>query len=141
MTVINYPRDRRRKRSDQTYTAIRYQLEHIYENQQLESFVLGDSHGLVLACAGETDEASALAAFAPVLHKHRGRPGKERILDQMSRVLPDVDVESMTVRTFEVDGETLYLTSVGEESVKRQVGQYRAITGIRRILDQTAAAA
>ena len=141
MTVINYPHDRRRRRSEQTYTAIRYQLEHIFENQSLDNFVLGDSHGLVLASAGEPSHATVLAAFAPLLHKHHGRISRKRIIDQMSRVLPDTDFESMTVRTFEVDGETLYLTSVGEESVKRQVGQYRAITGIRRILDQTAAAA
>ena len=141
MGLINYPFERREKRSEQTYQAIKYQLQHIFENQALESFVLGDSNGLVLASAGEEIDASVLAAFAPVLHKHRGSGSRQGILDKVQKMMPSADLDTLRVRPFAIDGEMLFLCSVGERSIRGEAGLYRAVTGIRRIMRQTSSAA
>ncbi len=140
MTVVNLYSERRRKRSPHAHTAITYQLEHIFERQHLNNFVLGDSSGLVLASAGDGDEAAVLAAYAPVLETYRGK-SRGRVYAKLASLVPRFNPAALTIRTFEIDGETLYLCSVGRETAARQASLYRAITGIRRILDQTAKAA
>jgi hypothetical protein len=141
MGIVNYPFERREKRSKQTYKAIKYQLQHIFENQALDSFVLGDSNGLVLASAGEEIDASVLAAFAPVLHKHRGNSSRQAVIDKVASMMPDADLDTLRIRPFMIDGELLFLCSVGERSIRGEAGIYRAVTGIRRIMRQTSAAA
>lgn len=140
MTVVNFQKERRRKRSSEAHTAITYQLEHIFENQDLQNFVLGDSRGLVLAQAGNTEEASVLAAYAPVLATYHGN-SRSKVLDKIGTLVPSFDHETMSIRSFEIDGETLFLLSVGRQTATREASLYRAVTGIRRILSQTAAAA
>ncbi|MFP4600690.1 MAG: hypothetical protein ACLFVJ_20715 [Persicimonas sp.] len=140
MTVVNFDSERRRKRSDKAHTAISYQLEYIYNNQKLEHFVLGDSSGLVLAGAGEEEASTVLAAYAPVLATHHGERRK-KVLDKVASMVPGFSVDGLSIRSFEIDGETLYLCSVGRGTAARQASLYRAITGIRRILKQTAVAA
>jgi hypothetical protein len=141
MGLINYPFERREKRSEQTYQAIKYQLEHIFENQHLESFVLGDSNGLVLASAGEEIDASVLAAFAPVIHKHRGKSSRQNILSKVASMMPKAELDTLRIRPFMIDGEMLFLCSLGERSIRGEAGLYRAVTGIRRIMRQTCEAA
>lgn len=140
MTVVDFHAERRRKRSPHAHTAITYQLEHIFENQNLSNFVLGDSSGLVLASAGEADEAAALAAYAPVLETFRGK-SRGKVFSRLASLVTNFNPAAMSIRTFEIDGETLYLCSLGRETAARQASLYRAITGIRRILKQTAVAA
>ncbi|MGM0558576.1 MAG: hypothetical protein ACQEVA_19480 [Myxococcota bacterium] len=141
MGLINYPFERREKRSKQTYQAINFQLEHIFENHHLESFVLGDNNGLVLASAGEDIDASVLAAFAPVLHKHRGEASRESVLSKVASMMPEADLDTLRIRPFMIDGEMLFLCSLGERSMRGEAGLYRAVTGIRRIMRQTSEAA
>lgn len=140
MTVVDFHKERRRKRSPRAHIAIGYQLEHIFQTQNLNNFVLGDSSGLLLAGAGNSDEAAALAAYAPVLETYRGK-SRGRVFAKLATMIPGFNPATMSIRSFEIDGETLYLCSVGRESTARQASLYRAVTGIRRILKQTAAAA
>jgi hypothetical protein len=140
MTIVDLYAERRNKRSPQAHTAITYQLEHIFEAQNLNNFVLGDSRGLVLAAAGDDDAATILAAYAPMMAAYRGN-SRRMVFEKMESMVPGFRADSLSIRTFDVDGETLYLCSVGRKNVARQASLYRAVTGIRRILDQTAAAA
>jgi hypothetical protein len=140
MTVVDFATNRRQRRSSQAHTAITYQLEHIFENQNLHNFVLGDSSGLVLAGAGGEQESAVLAAYAPLLATYHGN-SRRRVLDKVASMVEGFDENALSIRSFEVDGETLYLCSVGRGTAARQASLYRAITGIRRILKQTAAAA
>ena len=139
-TIVNFSSERRSRRSNEAHTAIYYQLDHIFEAQKLKSFVLGDSRGLILAGAGDTDVATTLAAYAPLLATYRGERRLE-VLDKIGGLIDGFDPEAMSIRSFEIDGETLFLCSMGRETAARQASLYRAVTGIRRILKQTAVAA
>lgn len=140
MSLVDLYAERRIRRSPQAHTAIVYQLEHLFKTQGLSHFVLGDSRGLVLAAAGDPEAAAVLAAYVPMLAASRGR-SRDESAAKLEAMLPGVSVESLSVRRFEVDGEPLYLCSVGQQQVTREASLYRAVTGIRRILDQAAAAA
>ncbi len=127
--------DRRSRRSQQTLEALTYQLEHILERENLHNFTLGDRRGLVIANAGDRRESDVLAAYAPVLARSLDDRHRRRVLARINTLLPTLPVESIRVRRFCVDDEDLFLTLVGRPGVYRDVGLYRAITGVRRILD------
>lgn len=140
MNLVDFYAERRGRRSPQAHIAITYQLEHIFAQQQLNNFVLGDSRGLVLAAAGDADAATALAAYAPMLAAYQGN-SRRGVFEKLAMMVPGFRPDSLSIRSFDVDGETLFLCSVGRQSAARQASLYRAVTGIRRILDQTIAAA
>ena len=131
--------ERRTRRSKQTLTALTYQLEHILIHEELRNIVLGDSSGQTIAGAGDHFESEVLAAYAPMLSKSVNQRFRQQIFTRMEPLMPGTTLENIYVRQFEVDGETLFLTLSADPGVYRDVGLYRAITGIRRILDQSPA--
>ncbi|MFW5966298.1 MAG: hypothetical protein ACOCV2_02215 [Persicimonas sp.] len=139
MSLVNFPVERRRKRSNRAHAAMTYQLEHVFEQQDLTHLALGDASGLLLASAGEADEATTLVAYAPVLSTRQGASRRE-MLGQLRSHLPHIDADNLSIRRFRVDGQDLFLCCVADESAARQASLYRTVTGIRRILKQTAAA-
>lgn len=132
--------ERRRRRSKKTLTALTYQLEHIFERESLHNFTLGDERGLVIAQAGDRHESEVLAAYAPMLAQTANARYRRQVMSRINSITPTITLDSIHVRRFTIDGEELYLTLVGRPGVYRDVGLYRAITGVRRILDQSAAA-
>lgn len=136
MTVSPVMPERRQRRSPQTLTALTYQLQHIFEREGLRNFTLGDSKGLIIARAGDDIESEVLAAYAPLLAKSVDRRFRQQVLSRIEHMVPDINPESVHIRQFSVDGESLFLTLCGKPGVYRDVGLYRAITGVRRILDQ-----
>lgn len=141
MSVIKFGRDRRRRRSSNTYEAITYQLEYILEEQGLQNFVLGDSRGLLLATAGRQDDAHVLAAYAPVVAKCMDKSRYYDVIDRIGGFIPEADPQTVAFRTFDVYGEQLHLVLLGEAGKLNQISIYRAVTGVRRILEETRAAA
>ena len=139
MSVI--PFERRRRRSTNTYEAIKFQLEHIFEKQGLLNFTLGDSRGLLLASAGREDDAHVLAAYAPVVAKCTSKTRYYDILDKIETFIPEASPSSLAFRRFEVDGEEMHLCILGEAGKLNHANIYRAVTGVRRILDETRIAA
>ncbi|MFB6265184.1 MAG: hypothetical protein ABEL76_16415 [Bradymonadaceae bacterium] len=133
--------DRRKRRSDEVRQAITYQLEHLAEEYNLENLTLGDNNGILIACAGRQSAGEALAAYAPVFRRHLDRGQRELIMDKLGTLLPGVDGKSLDVRRFELQGDDHYLCVVGEQRLCRQANLYRAVTGIRRIVRDTATAA
>lgn len=140
MTPLAQLRDRRRRRSDKPLQALTYQLEHIYDQQDLHNFTLGDARGLVVAQAGDIHESRLLAAYAPVMTRSVSRRWRQQVLSRMTALTATITADSIHVRSFEIDDQQLYLTLVGRPGVYRDVGLYRAITGVRRILDERPAA-
>jgi hypothetical protein len=59
-------------------------------------------------------------------------------MGKLSEFLPGVDGHALSVRRFELHDEDHFLCVVGEERVCRQANLYRAVTGIRRIVRDTA---
>ena len=140
MTVSIPVPERRRKRSHYTLEALTFQLQHIYEREDLHNFTLGDTRGLVIAQAGDIHESEVLAAYAPMLCKSAGSAHRHRVVARMNTVLPRITTDLIHVRHFRIDGQELYLTLLGRPGVYRDVSLYRAITGVRRIIDQRTAA-
>jgi hypothetical protein len=136
MPAVDFPQERRQRRSSRVRQAITYQLEHLEDEFDLDHFVLSDAQGLRIAGSGTVLRGSALAAFAPVLHRaHNER--RPSLVDDMSYFVPDIDLDRITVRAFDLAGDTHYLSIVGDDRVQREAMLYRAITGIRRIVRQT----
>lgn len=140
MNVVAIEPERRRRRSSNTYEAIRLQLEHIYKMQDLRCFTLGDTRGLTLASAGHSQEAEILCAYAPLLAGCVDRDRRAKIFDRLRQFVPDASERTLEIRTFTVDGETLHLCVLSTASVKHS-DLYRAVSGVRRIFGQSQKAA
>lgn len=132
--------DRRVHRSTQTLTALTLQLQHVFEKEGLRNFALGDNNGMVITSAGDAREAEALAAYAPLLARSVDRRYRQQILSRIDGLIPGITPETLHVRRFEADGQELYLTLVGQPGAYHRAGLFRAITGVRRILDRPIAA-
>ena len=129
--------ERRRRRSYQTYTAVRLQLEHLVKTLGLRAICLGDDRGLSLAQAGDDYKAEVLAAFAPLLATCTDRRRRERIVETIVRYLPELDPEQIDVRPFTIGESTYYLALAGEDRGRAAAGLYHALTGVRRIFRET----
>lgn len=141
MSVIPLLPERRRNRSNNTYEAIRLQLEYILNEQGLRNFVLGDSRGLVLSFAGRSDDAHALAAFAPVVAHCTDKNRYYDVMDKISSFVPEANAQTVAFRTFELEGEMMHLCILGDAGRLNHANIYRAVSGVRRIMDQSRVAA
>jgi hypothetical protein len=109
--------ERRARRSDDTMTALHYQLAFARHEGGFEALVLADSSGCLVAGAGAWPTCEMLAAYAP-LFAHPGAP-------------PDAD--QMEVRKLLIDGSEVLLCARGGGS-GRAPSMARAASGCRRIL-------
>ncbi len=136
MSVI--PFERRRRRSTNTFEAIKMQLEYILEQQGLKNFTLGDERGLLVAHAGRADDAHVLAAYAPVIANCHDKAAYYDVLDGVKSHVPEITAENVAFRTFEVEGHPLHLIIHGEAGRLAQSDVYRAVNGVKRILGESA---
>jgi hypothetical protein len=114
--------ERRRHRSDQHDTALRFQLENTMERGRLSALALSDRTGILLAWAGEAALCKELGAMAPV------------VANGWSTEWPgDISCDDVAVRTIECYGEQLYLASLGG-GVARDALLAHSARGIQRIL-------
>lgn len=137
MSVAPIPVERRQRRSDECRQAIEFQLSHLAEQYDLDNLVLADASGLMVACADDEVRGQALAAYAPVFSRRLNRGARDEIMDQLESFVPDASGKSLSVRRFDLEGTAHFLCVVGEERLCRQANLYRAVTGIRRIVDET----
>ena len=133
------PFDRRKRRSDETQQAIFFQLLHLLEEYDLHNLVMADEAGVMVACAGDEEQGEELAACAPIFSRRLNRGGRDQIKEELQAFLPEASDRTLSVRQFNLEGEDHFLIVVGEEALCRQATLYRAITGIRRIVDDTSA--
>jgi hypothetical protein len=120
--------ERRRRRSNDTHTALGYQLEHIRQEAGLEAIVLADRDGLSLSHAGELDVCSELAALSPIVARQGFVPFGTRF-----------DAGYVHVRSVRIDGHELYLCSCSDSmadvwSARIELGLREAQHGVARIL-------
>ncbi|MFA9470115.1 MAG: hypothetical protein ACERNK_06070 [Deltaproteobacteria bacterium] len=114
--------ERRIRRSQDPYRALCLQLEHSRSQGQLDAVVVAIDNGLLVAGAGERSVCEALSAVAPLMSSpsFNGRlPGA-------------IEGQSVDVREVYLDGETVYVASVGRGCGDEWLQQ--SITGVRRIL-------
>ena len=117
--------DRRRRRSADPLVALHYQLSYTRTEASLETVVLADGSGVVVAGAGAWAACEELAAYAPLrLPGGTHEPG--RIAELRERV---------TVRAVQIDGEEVLLCALASSSDDlRRAALGRAAVGVSRIL-------
>ncbi len=114
--------ERRTRRSDDPYRALCLQLEHARARGELDALVVAIDNGLLVAGAGERSICEALGAVAPLMRSpsFNGRlPGA-------------LEGQSVDVRELSLEGETVYVASVGRRGGDPWIKQ--SISGVRRIL-------
>lgn len=120
--------ERRRRRSNDTHTALGYQLEHVRQAAGLEAIVLADQDGLSLSHAGDLDVCHELAALSPIVARQGIVPLGTRF-----------DAGYVHVRSVRVFGHDLYLCSCSDSmadvwSARIELGLREAQHGVTRIL-------
>jgi hypothetical protein len=114
--------ERRTRRSQDPYRALCIQLEHSRLQGELDALVVAIDNGLLIAGAGERSVCEALGAVAPLMSSpsFTGRlPGA-------------LEGQSVDVRAVSLDGETVYIASVGRRG--GDVWLQQSISAVRRIL-------
>ncbi len=119
--------ERRRRRSDDTITALHYQLSHTRTQARLEAVVLVDDSGCLVAGAGAWPLCEELAAFAPLLADPRAVAGKG-VGTRLAAIEPEV-----FVRPLSLDGCEALLCGRGGDPASADLIA-RAVAGCRRIL-------
>jgi hypothetical protein len=114
--------ERRIRRSQDPYRALCLQLERSRSDGQLDAVVIAIDNGLLVAGAGERSVCEALGAVAPLMSS-----------SSFSGRLPGaLEGQSVDVREVSLDGETVYVASVGRGEGDAWLKQ--SINGVRRIL-------
>ena len=106
--------DRRRKRSNDPLVALHYQLSHSRSEGHLETIVVADFAGLVVAGAGAWAACEELAAYAPLLAEGGWTEPGVAAQSRVDEIRADVDVQPV-----DVDGQTVLLCARGSKSVSR----------------------
>src|SRR5215471_19309761 len=119
--------ERRRRRSDDTVTALHYQLSTSRTEGHLDAVVLVDGTGCLVAGAGAWPVCEELAAYAPLL-ANPSDVGNAVVGSRIARLKPHVDVMRVSI-----DGAEALLCGCG--GLDRRRSMTRAAEGCRRILN------
>jgi len=114
--------ERRIRRSQDPYRALCLQLEQSRARGELDALIVAIDNGLLVAGAGERSVCEALGAIAPLLSAPSFR----------GRLPAALEGQSVAIRAVFLEGETIYVASVGRHSADASLQQ--AISGVRRIL-------
>ncbi len=120
--------ERRTRRSEDTRTALGYQLDRVRHEASLEALVLADEAGLPLAASGDLQVCSELAALAPIAARQQHVPRGSRF-----------DSGFVHVRAVSFDGVPLFLASCSDSiadvwSARIESWLAEAQHGVTRIL-------
>ena len=115
--------DRRRRRSIDPLVALHYQLSSARKEGAIDTIVVADGEGVVVAGAGSWAACEELAAFAPLIARGEPLLGHEKV----------------TVRSVDIGGDHVLLCvraaqSTEELGVVREAAIERAAVGVCRIL-------
>ncbi|MBN1769617.1 MAG: hypothetical protein JXB32_00015 [Deltaproteobacteria bacterium] len=119
--------ERRCLRSDDTRTALAYQLAFSAVESGMEGLVLADDQGLLVASSPSTRRPEEIAAYGPL------------VLDP-ELLQPDCELaqrDDVSVQCFEHDGSRLFLVGLGGIVSHRALVLTRAMRGVCRILRRT----
>ena len=120
-------KNQRRRRSEETQTAMTYQLEHVVDELEMDLMFLADAAGILIAFAGDGDIAELFAAHAPLLAN--GEPPD----DELYEVIPDLEPQQILCESISLDDIPMYLGAVMEPHPEHARAFERARTGIQRI--------
>jgi len=120
--------ERRTRRSNDTRTALSYQLDRVRDEASLEAIVLADAAGLSLASSGDKEVCAELAALAPIAGGRHAVPRGSRF-----------DSHFVHVRALRFEGVELFLASCSDSiadvwSARVETWLAEAQHGVTRIL-------
>ncbi len=119
-------RERRKRRSENTTKALKYQLDACRRQAALEGMVLSDESGVCLAQSGNAESCDEVAARLPLMgSKVRNFEGVLYSADRGWEV---------RMRRFRVFGAELYVAAIGGNANHRRSQLAHSIGGLSRIL-------
>ncbi|HEY4016973.1 MAG TPA: hypothetical protein VGM06_26755 [Polyangiaceae bacterium] len=127
--------ERRRLRSDDPLVALHHQLASVRVDGDIDTVVVADDAGLVVAGVGAWAACEELAAYAPLLAEprtagaSRGAGAEEPGDSRIAELRGEVDVRSL-----DVGGQRVLLCVRG--GARRDQAAERAAGGVARILGQ-----
>jgi hypothetical protein len=132
--------DRRRKRSVDPLVALHYQLAYARKNGALETIVVADSAGLVVAGAGSWAACEELAAYAPLIARSNVDEMSSGLNGLSTPVASRVDTlrREVGVRTMVIDGQEVLLCARARGDSAREASLTQAAEGVVRILNRAA---
>lgn len=127
--------DRREKRSSNSATALRYQLESTLRQGKMAALALTDEAGTLVAFAGDEAVCTELGALAPVVaHGWPADFAPVPVQIANSNAPPrTITKDDVSVRAIEAFGESLFLASLGG-GVARDALLAHSARGVHRIL-------
>ena len=124
--------DRRRKRSSDPLIALHYQLSYARSDGSLETLVLADPSGVVVAGAGSWAACEELAAYAPLLARipcpEMGASAEDGSISRILAMRSEVEVRELTI-----SGQNVFLCARGQGNGTTNALDHAA-QGISRIL-------
>lgn len=127
MTEVDARQDQRRRRSDRTQKALIYQLEHVFDEFDMDLILLADHNGLPIASAGDKKAVKVFSVYAESL------AAGETPDEALEAVMPDLDPERIFCESITLDNLPLYLCAVMDTDEASQNGFERARIGVQRI--------
>ncbi len=125
--MVHDQSERRRRRSPDPLVALHYQLSSIRREGSLDTVVVADGSGVVVAGAGSWASCEELAAFAPLIFEGT-MPSESRVTIRSV----NVGAGRVLLCARSVDGESQ------EAQRARETAMQRAEQGISRILQEAA---
>jgi hypothetical protein len=119
--------ERRKNRSSDPLIALHYQLSHARSVASLETLVLADPSGVVVAGAGSWAACEELAAYAPLL--------AQSDISEVPRL--DAMRSEVEIRQLQVCGQDVFLCARARDrksSTNGDAAMIRAAEGVSRIL-------
>ncbi|HEX7664101.1 MAG TPA: hypothetical protein VF407_06320 [Polyangiaceae bacterium] len=124
--MMNPPEERRKKRSEDPLVALHYQLTVARTEGSIDTIVLADTAGMVVAGAGSWAACEEIAAYAPLLSQS-GDDGSGSRIDELR--------SEIEVRPLRVSGQDVLLCSRRQrKSETHEAAITKAAQGIHRIL-------
>jgi hypothetical protein len=121
----NMVRDRRRRRSSDPLVALHYQLSHARTLGSLDTIVIADDSGVVVAGSGSWAACEELAAYAPLLSRELSETGSSRIATLRDEAL---------VKRLSVGSSTVIVCAKGPKDDAARSALDQASAGAARIL-------
>jgi hypothetical protein len=119
-----HPIERRKYRSERAGEALELALSTSARRAGLDVVILVDDLGMLVSSSKTDMDLTMLAAVTPIVGRGRARP----------RIRRDGFKLEMSVRTLDLQGETIYVAAVGGEIFARQRELYLSSAAAKRIL-------
>jgi len=124
---------RRRKRSNDLYTALHLQMEYCAELFKLDLMLLADASGMAVVSTRPSDVSDVVASYGPLLARNHFRDNRSEIMASLQQHI-GAHAGLVEVRRFQIAGEDYYICTLGGVGARNELAMHRAVNGVRRIV-------